>query len=129
MGRAELTAQRTRATVLHYIDSLNAHDADRIADCVTADFVNEHTSVLGHSRRGRAEYRAALEQFLAGFADLHYEVEDVVAEGDRAALAYRMSFRRDGRSVTVRGVFRFVVDDAGLIAHRVDYWDSAAVNT
>ena len=45
-------------------------------------------------------------------------------EGDRAAVAYRMSFIYDGVPVRLRGVFRFRV--AGdLIAHRVDYWDGA----
>ena len=28
----------------------------------------------------------------------------------------------------VRGVFRFRVDADGLIAHRVDYWDSGEVH-
>ena len=94
------------------------------------DFVNEHTSSMGHSRFGRAEYRRALEGFLAGFAKLNYEVEDLIVDGDRAAAAYRMSFEMVSAGhapVSVRGVFRFRVDADGLIAHRVDYWDSGEV--
>ena len=93
-------------------------------------FVNEHTSTMGHSRAGRADYRAALPTFLAGFDQLHYAVEDVLVEDDRAAVAYRLSFRMvsaGGVPVSVRGVFRFRVDDDGLIAHRIDYWDSGEV--
>jgi steroid delta-isomerase-like uncharacterized protein len=111
--------------VARYLDALNSGDPDRIAACVTEDFFNEHTSALGHSRHGRDAYRERLPSFLAEFAGLHYEVEDTVVEGERAAVAYTMSCRYQGSPVSVRGVFRFRVKD-GLIAHRVDYWDSAA---
>jgi steroid delta-isomerase-like uncharacterized protein len=111
--------------------ALNAHDPDRIAGCVAEDFVNEHTSARGHSLRGRAAYRSALDRFLADFADLRYDVVQLLVDGDRAAAEYRMSFRMvsaGGRAVSIRGVFLFRVDDAGRIAHRVDFWDSAEVD-
>ena len=115
----------TREAVGRYLDALNAGDPDRIAACVTDDFFNEHTSALGHSRRGRDAYLARLSGFLAEFAGLHYEVEDTVVEDARAAVAYTMTCTYQGSPVSVRGVFRFRVED-GRIAHRVDYWDSAA---
>lgn len=113
--------------VTRFVAALNGHDPDEIAACVTEDFHNEHTSSLGHSLRGREAYRARLPIFLGGFTDLHYEIEDVVAQDDRAVVAYRMTFRYDcadgvTRPVAIRGVFRFRVVD-GLIAHRADYWD------
>jgi ketosteroid isomerase-like protein len=119
--------EATRAAVVRFLDALNGGDPDRIAACVTDDFHNEHTSALGTSLRGRAAYRERLPRFLAQFADLRYDVEDLVVEGDRAAAAYRMSCRwldDDGRAhpVTIRGVFRFRVA-GGAVAHRVDYWD------
>jgi ketosteroid isomerase-like protein len=114
----------TGAAVGRYIDALNGGDPDRIASCVTEDFCNEHTSALGHSRRGREPYRERLPSFLAEFAGLHYEVEDTVVEADRAAVAYTMTCTYRGTPVSVRGMFRFEVE-GGLIAHRVDYWDSA----
>jgi steroid delta-isomerase-like uncharacterized protein len=117
----------TRAVVLRYVAALNAHDADAVAACVADDFVNEHTSVGGVSVVGRGAYRERLDRFLGEFVDLHYEVEDLLVDGDRAALAYTMTFERHGVAQRVRGVFRFRVDDDGLIAHRVDYWDSGAL--
>ncbi len=121
-------ATGTRDAVLAFLDALNAGDPDRIAACVTDDFHNEHTSTLGHSLRGRVAYRERLPLFLGQFAGLHYDVEDLIVDGDRAAAAYRMSCRwlDDGGAehpVTIRGVFRFRVA-AGRIAHRIDYWDS-----
>ena len=127
----ELTGGHTRDAVLRYLAALNARDADAVAGCVSADFVNEHTAALGRTVTGRAAYRARLDGFLAEFADLHYEVEELLVDGDRAAVAYRMSFRlvSAGKApVRIRGVFRFRVDADGLVAHRVDYWDSAEVH-
>ena len=122
-----MTEVPTAEAVTAYLDALNAHDGDAIVACVTEDFHNEHTSALGRSVHGRAAYRERLTGFLAGFADLHYELEDLLVDGDRACAAYRMTFRAAGsdgveRPVAIRGVFRFRVRD-GLIAHRVDYWD------
>ncbi len=122
-----MTTTGTASAVEAYLDALNAHDADAIAARVTPDFHNEHTSQLGTSLHGRSAYRERLTGFLDRFTDLHYEIEDLIAAGDRASVAYRMTFRAAGsdgvrRPIVIRGVFRFTVRD-GLIAHRVDYWD------
>ncbi|WP_409328464.1 nuclear transport factor 2 family protein [Trujillonella humicola] len=121
----------TRAAVTAFLDALNGGDPDVIAARVTEDFVNEHTSARGRSLTGRAAYRERLPGFLAAFAGLRYEVEDVLVDGDRAAVAYRLTARmqRDGAPevpVDVRGVFRFRVRD-GLVAARADYWDGEVV--
>lgn len=131
MSPASGTAARTRAAVLAYLDALNTGDPDRIAAAVTEDFDNEHTSARGARVRGRAAYRQRLPGFLTTLAGLHYALEDVLVDGDRAAVAYRMTGQMqvdaDRRvPITVRGMFRFRVRD-GLIAHRVDYWDGEQV--
>src|SRR3954452_14620813 len=59
LGR-RLIEDGTRAAVERYLDALNAGDVDRVADCVTEDFHNEHTSTLGHGLRGRDAYRERL---------------------------------------------------------------------
>jgi ketosteroid isomerase-like protein len=123
---------RTRVAAEAYVAALNSGDVDRIASCVTEDFHNEHTSALGVSLRGRAAYRERLPGFLGEFEGLRYVVEDLLVDGDRAALAYTMTFRvrgsgrgsGRGEPVRIRGVFRLRVAD-GLVAHRVDYWDGA----
>lgn len=119
----------TRQVVLAYLDAINAGDAAAAVALVADDFFNEHTSSLGHSLRGRAAYAERLPRFLAEFDGLHYEVEDVIVDGDRAAVPYTMTFTwtaPDGaaRPIAIRGLFRFRVAD-GRIAHRVDYWDGA----
>jgi ketosteroid isomerase-like protein len=103
---------------------LRRGDADAVAACVTEDFHNEHTSTLGRSVRGRTAYRERLTGFLAQFTGLHYETEDVIEDRTKVAVPYTMTAVVDGRPISIRGMFRFEVRD-GLIAHRVDYWDSA----
>jgi steroid delta-isomerase-like uncharacterized protein len=125
------TEANTAAVVKAYIAALNRGDADEIARLVTEDFHNEHTSARGHSLKGRGAYRERLESFLATFADLHYHVEDLIVDEDRAALPYTMTFNwlgngPPGRPVQIRGMFRFRVVGQE-IAHRVDYWDGSEV--
>jgi ketosteroid isomerase-like protein len=116
-------AAATEVAARAYIDALNGGDPDAIAGHVTEDFVNEHTSAVGHSLQGRAAYRERLPQFLGEMEGLHYDIEDVIVDGDRCALAYRMSATWCGHPFSIRGVFRITVRE-GLVAHRVDYWDS-----
>ncbi|MYS80850.1 nuclear transport factor 2 family protein [Embleya scabrispora] len=119
---------RTRRTAEAYVAALNSGDPEAIAARVSEDFHNEHTSALGRSLRGRTAYRERLPGFLAEFEGLRYAVEELLVDGDRAAIAYTMTFRLRGSAaaepVLIRGVFRLrMVGD--LIAHRVDYWDGA----
>jgi len=120
----------TRDVVLAYLDAINDGDAVRASGLVAVDFVNEHTSSLGNSLHGRAAYAERLPRFMAEFRGLHYEVEDVIVDGDRVAVPYTMTFTwtdpggAGDHPVTIRGMFRFRVAD-GHIAHRVDYWDGA----
>lgn len=107
-----------------YLGSFAGGDPDDIASRVTEDFVNEHTSAMGRGCEGRDAYHERLPGFLGGFVGLAYEIEDVVADGDRVVVAYTMRARWQGDApIEVRGVQRLTVRD-GLVARRVDYWDS-----
>ena len=86
-------------------------------------FVNEQVAALGEGCVGRDAYRDRLPAFLALLPGLRYEIEDVVAEGERLAVAYRMRAEPDGRPVDLRGVMLLEVRD-GSIARRTDYWDA-----
>ena len=113
----------TSTVARSYIESFASADPDAVAALVTFDFINEHTAALSSGCEGKAEYRRRLPGFLASFAGLRYEIEDLVAEGDRAAAAYTMRATYDGHAIVVRGVMRIVVRD-GLVAHRTDYYDA-----
>ncbi|MEO5840219.1 MAG: nuclear transport factor 2 family protein [Acidimicrobiales bacterium] len=106
-----------------YLDSFATGDPEAVAAHVTEDFVNEHTAALSSSCNGKAEYRRRLPDFLASFAGLHYEIEDVFADGDKVAAAYTMRATYEGHEIAVRGVMRMRIHK-GLVAHRVDYYDA-----
>ena len=115
-----------------YISALNSGDPDAVIACVSDDFVNEHTSTLGENVVGRDVYRQRLLIFLNEFRELRYQIEDVIVDGQRVAVPYRMSatwrspdHEKPGeRPFSIRGMFRFRVS-GDHITHRVDYWDSA----
>ena len=87
------------------------------------DFSNVHTSALGDPCEGKARYLERLPAFLAKFAGLSYEAEEILVDRDRVAAAYVMRAAYDGTPIEIRGVFRFTIKD-GLITHRTDYFDS-----
>ena len=122
-----MTTASTREAVTRYLNALNAGDPAAVTSCVTEDFWNEHTSALGTSLHGREAYRERVPQFLGRFRGLHYEIEDLLADGDRAVVRYRMTCRWADDSggehpVVIRGMFWFSVRGT-QIAHRIDYWD------
>ena len=106
-----------------YLESFTRGDPDAVARWVTEDFVNEHTAALGSGCTGREEYARRVPGFLASMPGLRYEIEDVVADGDRVMAAYTLHTRVNDRDIAVRGVMRFRIDGE-RVAHRTDYWDS-----
>ena len=106
-----------------YLQSFSTGDPGAVAEYVTDDFVNEHTAALASSCTGKAEYRRRLPEFLASFAGLRYEIEDLLADGDKVVAAYTMRATYEGHAIVVRGVMRFRIHE-GLVAHRVDYFDA-----
>ena len=68
------------SVALSYLAAFATADPDAIASHVAADFRNEHTAALGSSCIGATEYRRRLPGFLADFADLSYDVVEVVAD-------------------------------------------------
>lgn len=111
------------AIVDSYLHALSAGDADGAADCVTPDFSNEHTSALGSNSSGQDEYRRRVPGFLAQFAGLQYEVLDTVVDGNRVVVRYRLTANFEGHPLDIPGAMWFEVRD-GLIARRIDHWDS-----
>ena len=108
---------------LGYLASFGTGVPERVVAWVTDDFVNEHTAALGSGCAGRTEYAARVPGFLTSMPGLHYEVEEVLADGNRVAVAYILRTTVNDRPISVRGVMRFRVE-GNLVAHRTDYWDS-----
>jgi predicted ester cyclase len=106
-----------------YLEAFSTGEPEAVASFVTDDFVNEHTAAIGGGCVGIDEYRKRLPGFLASMPGLRYDIEDIVADGDRACAAYTLRTTVNDKPIAVRGVMRFFLRD-GKIAHRIDYWDS-----
>ena len=106
-----------------YLAAFATGDPAAVVAHVTDDFVNEHTAALGSGCTGRDEYARRVPDFLTSMPELRYEIEDVLADDDRVAIAYTLHAHVNERDVAVRGVMRFRVE-GDLIAQRIDYWDS-----
>lgn len=121
--RSDTPAGSPRAIARSYLESFAGADPDAVAAHVADDFVNEHTSALGSGSVGRDDYRRRLPGFLATFAGLHYEVEQVIGTGPEVAVPYRLTATVDGHPVDLRGVMILRIA-GGLITRRTDYWDA-----
>lgn len=111
-----------REIALKFLESFSTGDPNAIASHVSQDFQNNQICLLGDDCTGRDTYRERLAGFLAGFRNLHYAAEKVIAEDDNVAVAYTMNFEENDRPVKVRGVMLLTMAD-GLITVRTDYWD------
>lgn len=124
----------TSVTVTELVDEClaawTAHDLDRLAasfavDCTVVDVA------LDARRRGRDGLRAYAQEVLAGFPDLHLAAESVVADGHRAAVAWRLTGTQAGavrglpplgQPCTIRGMSALTVHE-GLVDECTSYWD------
>ena len=81
------------------LPGIRYRDAEAVVDNVTDDFTNEHavksSGCTGRTIRG-------VPRFLLSMPGLYYDVEDVVADGDRV-VAYTMHVTVSERDVAVRG--------------------------
>lgn len=110
-----------------YLAAFATGDPDAIAACVTADFVNEHSSELGSGSEGRDEYRRRLPDFLSTFEGARYSIVTLGAIATPGAgdvvVRYRFEASYEGTPIDIPGVMWFDVLDR-LISRRADLWDS-----
>jgi len=96
-------------------------DLDAAEALVAADF--HHHDAMPGTPPGRDGYRAVANVLRAGFSDLRFEVEDVIAAGDRVAVRTWFTGTHDGpfmgmpptgRRVRMQQVHVFRVEDGRI---------------
>ncbi|HEX6483042.1 MAG TPA: ester cyclase [Ktedonobacteraceae bacterium] len=76
------TEAENKATVQHLYEQLFNQGNLSVADEVIApDFIN-HNAPPGSSNRGPASMRQLITMLSTAFPDMHYTIEELVAEGD-----------------------------------------------
>jgi predicted ester cyclase len=100
---------------------LTARRTIDVASYFSRDFLL-HDPNAGAWPRGHDGARKMLDGILAFAPDLHIEPEDMIEEGDRVAVRWRVSGTRDGEAASgsIVAIYRFVdrriVEDWGIAA-------------
>ena len=113
---------------------INAGDIEGFAGHLADDFVeHEETPGLAPTKDG---VEAFFRMQLAGFPDLHMDVEDVVASGDKVVARVRltgtnrgafMGMPATGRGVAVQLIDMFRFGDDGLVLEHWGVLDALAM--
>ena len=121
-----------RDVICAWVDAFNRRDADAASALYHPDAVNTQFAA-GGPVSGRGAIRDGLAEFFRAFPDSFTRTENLVVEGEWAALewsggaTWRAAFAGhppNGRSFTLRGCGFFRIVN-GLIVEQRGYWDRA----
>jgi steroid delta-isomerase-like uncharacterized protein len=127
----------TRAEVEQFFKQRERAWLDRDPDALASGHA-EHCIVESPTHgtlRTRAAIRAVYVTWLEAFPDLQFSHDDLIVEGDRAALFFTSkgthikpfaSIAATGRNMSIRGVCVMTFRD-GAIVHEKRYYDSTAL--
>ena len=128
------TTEQNAATARRLYDLINAGDIEGFARHLADDFVeHEETPGLAPTKDG---VKAFFRMQRAAFPDLRMDVEDVVANGDKAVARVRytgthqgsfMGMPASGKSVDVQLIDMFRFGDDGLVREHWGVLDALAM--
>jgi len=119
-----MTIEQNREIVRRYQEACNANDLDALDGLVAGDVIS-HNAAPGLPpglEGGKIAHRATL----AAFPDLHYNTEDLFAEGDRVAQRFTlhcthqgefMGLPPTGKEITISGISIFRLKDGVIVEH------------
>jgi steroid delta-isomerase-like uncharacterized protein len=106
------TSENNKAVIRKFLEEvINQNRMDRATDLVVEDFVE--LDPLPGQRQGREGLKEVLGMMRAAFPDIHWAVEEMVAEGDKVVTRFTwtgthrgsfMGIPATGKSVSVKGV-------------------------
>jgi len=109
--------------VQRFNDALNARDLIGMMQWLTPDTVFENTYPPPDGARyaGQAAVRAFWEDFFRGSAQARFDIEEIVALGERCVMRWTYSWTDPGgQAGHIRGVDVYRIRD-GLIAEKLSY--------
>jgi len=90
MSIADRQAANKRAITELFEQCFNHGDVERLPALVAEEYQGPN------GQKGPGAFQSTITQIRATLTGAHYGVEDVVAEGDRVAVRWRLSGRQDG---------------------------------
>lgn len=131
-GRTD--SSETEAAAAAYFTAIAARDLDAALACWKPGSL-DHLGPAGPQRAPEG-IRAYFEELFAAFPDFRYEVREIVASGDRAAVLWRATgtfsggpfqgILANGVRAEIEGLDLARVED-GLLVENLSYWDDSAV--
>jgi len=122
------------ATLRRFYDSINAGDVDRFGELLADDFVeHEETPGLAPTKEGVKEF---FRMYIAAFPNLRFDVEDILASGDKVVARVRVTGTHEGEFMgmpaTGKGVDVQAIDivrfgDDGLAHEHWGVFDAMAM--
>lgn len=116
------------------LEAVNAHDLERVACFYSPEY--EGIDVAERApHHGPQGIRENLQRYFEAFPDLHISADELLVQGDRAALAWTgrathlgrlLNIPPTGRQVTLRGVAILTVQD-NQVRRLLQVWDVAGL--
>ena len=121
-----MSADTNKTLVRHFIDNFNQKDIDTLLQVFDDSYVLDFPG--GPTAHGLEGQRQATQSFIAAFPDLHFTIDDLVADDDRVAWRWTMTgthlgalgpFPASGRPVTLHGISLLRVAEGKIVEDRV----------
>ncbi len=92
--------EHNKAIIRRLVEEVyNGDDLDVLEEILSPDFVN-HSAVPEH-QHGIVGFKHVNRWVRAGFSDAHYEIEDMIAEGDRVVVRYTIHGTHKGELLSI----------------------------
>jgi len=116
--------EQNKAVAREIIDRIFVHQEDAAIDELIAEDFVPHT--FGPMPPGRDGLRAGMQRAGAGLSEARFEIDDMIAEGDRVAVRVTTSARQTGpfmgleptgRRYSIEEIHIFRIRDGQLVEH------------
>jgi steroid delta-isomerase-like uncharacterized protein len=93
-------SEQNKALVRRYFELWNAHEVDALGE-VLADDAVDHDPYNPYGQEGLEGAKKTIQMYLDAFPDTHFEIDDIVAEGDRVATRWTATGTHEGELMGV----------------------------
>jgi predicted ester cyclase len=83
-------SEENKAIVRRWVEAFNEGNVDAVDELVTDFYVRHDPN--SPEVRGPEEEKQLIAMYRSAFPDLHFTVEDMVAEGDKVVIPYELAY-------------------------------------
>ena len=122
-----MSLEKNKATVRRFIEEWNKRNLAALDELLAADYFDPSLQV-----RGLEAYKQLLTMLLKGFPDWHETIEDIIAEGDKVWVRFKVTgthtgeyrgLAPTGKKVTETGVLIWRIVDGKIVEKESAVYD------